>query len=283
MRGITQVGATPNRVAILYAMVQAAGVEGLDREALEATATPDTLADDPEPGVDNAFRQSLSAAEDIGLIRMESGRLRTDEAASTSFLEAVERLSLNEPVSIVEAKGWLAGAIGWLLCQDPLSPLSFGSSAARNRLRSQLGKNALDFGMTNDSRWQNVAYWARALGFAERAPMSDEMIVPDPTRAMARHLDRLLQPGVRLPLRRFLGDLAELCPVLDGGRLRKEVETIAGVAREPNAISDSMALALIRLRQRGVIELIESSDADRITVDGASRLYVTHIAKGGSR
>ncbi len=281
MRGITQVGATPNRLAILFGLVQAAGAEGLDRESLEAVATPDSLTDDPEAGVDNAFRQSLSAAEDIGLIRMEAGRLYSNEPSPSSFLSSVERLTLSEPASIVEARGWLAGAIGWLLCQDPLHPLAFGSSAARNRLRSQLGD--LDFGMTNDSRWQNVAYWARALGYAERAPMGEEMIVPDPTRAITRHITTVLSPGVRTPLRKFLADLAEVSPVLDGGRLRREVESAANIQTESHAISISMALALIRLRQRDEVELIESSDADRITVDAASKLFVTHIVRKGRR
>lgn len=281
MRGITQVGATPNRVAILYDLVRATGAEGVERETLESVATPGSLTDDPEPGVDNAFRQSLSAAEDIGLIRMEGGKLLSNEEASTPFLTAIERRTISEPASIVQANGWLAGAIGWLLCQAPLDPLPFGSSAARNRLMSQMG--SLDFGITNDSRWQNAVYWSRALGYAERAPMGDDMVVPDPTRAISRLLGGVLSPGVKTPLRKFLADLAEISPVLDGGRLRRQVENAAKINHEDNEISASMALALIRLRQRGEIELIESSDADRITVDAGSKLYVTHVVGKAAR
>jgi len=281
VRGITQVGATPNRVAILYDLVRATGTEGVEREALEAIATPASLTDDPEAGVDNAFRQSLSAAEDIGLIRIEGGKLLCNEDASTSFLAAVERRTISEPASIIQANGWLAGAIGWLLCQAPLAPLPFGTSAARNRLISQMG--SLDFGITNDSRWQNAVYWSRALGYVERAPIGEDMVVPDPTRAISRVLGGVLTPGVQTPLRKLLADLAERSPVLDGGRLRREVENAAKISHEANEISASMALALVRLRQRGEIELVESSDADRITVDAASKLYVTHVVGKAAR
>lgn len=282
MRGITQVGATPNRVGIVFELVRASGPDGLDRDLLESTATPDTLTDDPEPDVDNALRHSVSAAEDVGLIRMEDGRYRLNEEPDTSFIAAVERRTLSDPGSIMEPAGWLAGAISWLLCQDPLSPPPFGGSVARNRLRGQLG-NDLNFGMTNDSRWQNVAYWARLLGYAERAPFAEEVVVPDPTRALARHLGRLLPPGAEMPLRRCLADLSEISPVLDGGRLRRELEAAAGISHEANAISRSMGLALIRLHQRGCIRLIEKSDGDRIAVDAASSVFATHVAAGAKQ
>src|SRR5690606_21739488 len=125
---------------------------------------------------------------------------------------------------------WLAGAIGWLLCQAPLAPLPFGTSAARNRLISQMG--SLDFGITNDSRWQNAVYWSRALGYVERAPIGEDMVVPDPTRAISRVLGGVLPPGVQTPLRKLLADLAERSPVLDGGRLRREVENAAKISHE---------------------------------------------------
>lgn len=276
MKGITLLGATPNRVAIIYDLVRVAGTEGVERETLEALATPTSLTDDPEAGVDNAFRQSLNTAEDIGLIRKDGGRLYINEEQSTPFIAAIERRTIIDPVTILEPKGWLGGIISWILCQDPLDPLPFGGSVATSRLDSQM--KSINFEINGImSRWQNAFYWARALGYVERAPIAGDMVVPDPTRAISRLLGGVLKPGVQTPLRKLLADLAERSPVLDGGRLRREVENAAKINHEANEISASMALALVRLRQRGEIELVESSDADRITVDAGSKLYVTHV------
>ena len=62
-------------MAIIYDVLADAGPDGLERVALEALITPPTLAEDPEPGVDNAFRHSLSVGEDLGLFQLEGGRV----------------------------------------------------------------------------------------------------------------------------------------------------------------------------------------------------------------
>jgi hypothetical protein len=282
LRAITQVGATPNRVAIIYDVLADAGPDGLEREALEALITPPTLADDPEPGVDNAFRQSLSAGEDLGLFQLEAGRVRLVDPTRPRFLTVVEARAIDQPISAVQPDGWLAGAVSWILCQDPRRPLPFGDSSAVNRLRRDMSAGGSDFGMTNNSRWHMVVYWSRALGYVERTPTPEELVVPDPTRALARRLLRLLPVGVQRPLPGLLADLAVDCPVLDGGRLRREVETLVKIEREPNVASASLTLALLRLKTRGMLAFVSLSDGQAVFVEGLPDGRATHVTRSAN-
>lgn len=278
MRAITQVGATPNRVAIIYDVLADAGPNGLDRMALEELITPPSLAENPEAGVDNAFRQSLSAGEDLGLFQVEAGKVRLVDLGGTKFLAAVEARAIDQPASAIQPDGWLAGAVSWILCQDPRRPLPFGESSAVNRLGVDMA-GGTDFGMTNNSRWHMVVYWSRALGYVERVATPDEMVVPDPTRALAKRLTRLLPAGMQRPLPGLLAELAVDCPVLDGGRLRREVESLARIAREPNVASASLALALLRLKARGMLEFASLSDGLPVFIDGLPDGRATHVIR----
>jgi hypothetical protein len=241
--------------------------------------TPPTLVDDPEPGVDNAFRQSLSVGEDLGLFQSEAGRVRLIDPSRPIFLSAVEARAIDQPTSAVQPDGWLAGAVSWILCQNPRHPLPFGQSNAVNRLRVDMGPGGPTFGMTSNPPWHMVVYWSRALGYVERMPMPDEMVVPDPTRALARRLIRLLPAGVERPLPGLLADLAVDCPVLDGGRLRREVETLAKITREPNVASASLALALVRLKARGMLEFASLSDGLAVFIEGLPDGRATHVMR----
>jgi hypothetical protein len=280
VRAITQVGATPNRVAIIHDVLAEAGPDGVERAALESLITPSTLADDPEPGVDNAFRQSLSAGEDLGLFHLEGGLVRLVDLNGASFLAAVEARAIDQPTSVVEPDGWLAGAISWILCQDPRRPLPFGETNAVNQLREDMrGGGGPQFGMTNNSRWHMVVYWSRALGYVERMSVPEEMVVPDPTRAIARRLARLLPVGLERPLPGLLADLAVDCPVMDGGRLRREVETLTNVARQPNVASASLALVLLRLKARGALAFTSLSDGQAVFIEGLPDGRATHVTR----
>jgi hypothetical protein len=279
LKAITQVGATPNRVAIIYDVLVDAGPDGLERAALEALITPSTLADDPEPGVDNAFRQSLSTGEDLGLFQLEAGRVRLVDPTGHDFLTAVEARVIDQPASAILPAGWLAGTIGWILCQDPRRPLPFGQSSTVNRLRSDMGVGGHEFGMTSNPPWHMVVYWSRALGYVERMPTPEEVVVPDPTRALTRRLQRLLPIGLQRPLPGLLADLSIDCPVLDGGRLRREVETLANLTREPNVVSASLALALVRLKTRGMLEFVSLSDGQAMFVEGLPDGRATHVMR----
>jgi hypothetical protein len=173
--------------------------------------------------------------------------------------------------SALEPAGMAAGAIAWMLCQNPKVPLKWGTSASVMLRKQQFRPEIIaDFGMTNDSRFQQAVYWARALGFVSRSFLVEEVVVPDPTHALERRLDRILPKGSEKLLSTFLAELSEICPVFEGGRVRSEVEAmfLPNLQRDEKTVSASTALALHRLKLRNVIDLKRLDDGRVLFVDG---------------
>ena len=127
-----------------------------------------------------------------------------------------------------------------------------------------------DFGMTNDSRYQQAVYWARALGFVSRSNLGEEVVIPDPTCAIERRLDALLPGDTEKLLSAFLAELADRCPVFEGGIVRTEVEAMfrPELHRDAGSVSPSTALALHRLKMRGLIDLRRLDDGRVLFVEG---------------
>lgn len=135
----------------------------------------------------------------------------------------------------------------------------------------------LDFGITNDSRYQQAVYWARALGYVDRTPLPEDGVIPDPTPVIQRRLPTLLVKGRERPIRGFLSDLSLSCPVLDGGHLRTEVDAACGITREPFVLSPSLSLALLRLKHRGTLSLSYLDDAEAVFIDGLDGGRASHV------
>ena len=204
MKAITAVGATPHRMAILFDILRDAGKEGEDREKLAALVGPPSLAKGEDTDEDNAFADCLALGQDLGLILADQDRVRLAEpfrASCDGFLEVAVRLMVDEVETAVPAEGWVAGAIAWMLCQDPLEPLPWTGSGAATRILNQLGSQHV-YGMTNTSpRFQQAVYWARALGFVTRLNLNkQEVVVPDPTAALLARLDAVLPVGAETTL-----------------------------------------------------------------------------------
>ena len=70
MKAITLVGATPNRIVILYDVLAEAGPEGIDRDRLSALIGPSNLARSAGAGEDNAFTDCLNAGEELGVFQV---------------------------------------------------------------------------------------------------------------------------------------------------------------------------------------------------------------------
>ena len=280
MKAIRLLGATPNRTAILYDVLAEAAPEGIDRDRLSAMIGPSNLARSEGAGDDNAFRDCLNAGEELGLFQIVDGAVRLTplDGKRPGFLELVDARAVEDPETVDVPTGWLAGAIAWMLCQDPRQPLPWSGSAAVMRLKREVG-GARDFGMAGDERYQQAVYWARALGYVDRMPMPDSVVIPDPTAAILRRLPALLPEGSEQPIRIFLADLALSCPVLDGGRLRAEVEAASSITRESSTLSASLSLALLRLKHRGVLKLSYLDDGQAVYIDGLDGGRASHITR----
>src|SRR5207248_2107531 len=146
-----------------------AGAEGEERARLAALVGPASLArDTADPGEDNALSDCLALGQEMSLLKAENERIAlTMPGGPHSFLEIAGREMVDRIVSAEPVEGWVAGAIAWMLRQDPRDPLHWTGSAAVTRLQAQLGA-PVPYGLTNDSRMQQAVYWARALGFVTR-------------------------------------------------------------------------------------------------------------------
>lgn len=258
-------------MSILFDILREAGEEGEDRDKLAALVGPPSLARGEDADEDNAFTDCLALGQDLGLILSDLHRVRLAEpfrASRDGFLKVAARLMVDEVETAVPAEGWVAGAIAWMLCQDPLDPLPWTGSGAATQILNQLGPQHV-YGMTNTSpRFQQAVYWARALGFVTRMNLREEVVVPDPTGALLARLDSVLPAGSETTLAAFIGDLGRLCPVFDGGAVRREVASRIGAAPDERTASPALALALHRAKQRGELQFKMLSDAEVVFVSG---------------
>jgi hypothetical protein len=274
-------------MSILFDVLREAGDEGEDRDKLAAVVGPPSLAKSDDADEDNAFIDCLALGQDLGVFLADQDRVRLAEpvrASGDGFLKIAVRLMVDEVETAVPAQGWVAGAIAWMLCQDPLDPLPWTGSGAATRILNQLGPQNV-YGMTNTSpRFQQAVYWARALGFVTRMNLREEVVVPDPTAALLARLDTVLPAGGETTLATFISDLGRLCPVFDGGVVRREVANRIGAALDEKATSPSLALALHRAKQRGELHFKMLSDAEVVFVPGMlGDGRVSHVSRPGAR
>ena len=145
---------------------------------------------------------------------------------------------------------------------------------------------------TNDTRWPGFKAWAPFLGFGwiGRFPTKNTFVI-DPTTAVADSLADIFGTQKELAHEQFFRRLAEVLPVLDGGKYRLQVE--AKINREnwkepkPDEVSTSLSRALSRLHERGDLVLDDRADASKRTLLGRNNRVlrnVSHIVwKGGKK
>lgn len=279
MKAITRLGATPNRMGILFEMLADAGREGISRDRAAALIGPPSLARSSDTGEDNAFSDCVATGLELGIFREEDDRLcltSQEGGASGTFLQVADAIMVDAPLTTTTPEGWMAGAIAWMLCQDPRDPVPWTGSAGVTRLRAQMPSGPT-FGMTNDSAFQQAVYWARALGYVDRFSLPQDAVLPDPTNAVARRLPHILRAGEEVSLPAMLSDLAKSCPVLDGGRCRVEVEALCRRSPRGPEVSSSLALALLRLKRRGRLRFQSLSDAQSVFVEGLPHGRASHV------
>lgn len=158
--------------------------------------------------------------------------------------------------------------LAWLLCQDIYhSPGNW--TQVEKALKEQVGPNKLG---VNDTAYKMMEYWACYLGFSviHGFDFSKNItyLVPDMTQYLHHALQELLLPQGRGELLRdFFCRFNQLCPVIEGGRYRQEIEKLVGIKREEWHMSTTTSHALIRLKEEGIINLWEEADADICVLD----------------
>jgi hypothetical protein len=292
---VTNFQAVPSRLFSVYAAV-AETENGVLREHLESWATPPSLStrggSDEDGGSTALFTNSLSEARRLGLVEDSGDRLVVPEAARTkggrnadlqaSFLSYL-RETLFEPDRAASAgQAGVLIALAWFLTKSPLQPVGF-SDAPQNQLRNDLGQFAEKAELGSTSSFQNLLYWARFLGFATVVgDAGSKRAFPDPSRAIADVLDKVLPDKTWVDVDVFLARLAEIYPVLEGGSVREVVEASrTAPPANDGRLSIASSLAFQRLADRGSILLDVVADAKVIIFDfGLSTKRVSRVQRG---
>ena len=283
MSVITVMEPVPNRIRSLARVVAAVGPLG--REDLAAYLMPGSQPKHDQVGniIREAVRLRLLAETDKGFGLAEGVRPR--DVASDDWFEAhVERTLFSRPLDEGDENRPVAFATAWLLTRPAIPEIDWRSDLARAMRDAMEGEGIYD--VTNIDRSAMLAYWVRFAGYGEALGWGGRtFLIPDPTRAIARHLDHSLPAGVSLAFPRFLDRLADRMPVLEGGAVRTQVEARLRHKRDPATLSPATSLAFLRLELRGLIAMKAESDAEPRLLDLAGDVprRVTHISRPGNR
>lgn len=267
--------AMPNRLLAIYGALLAR-TGGETRERLKAQMVPPSLRGGRDNQSTAVFDASLREARAIGLVTEDGDNLAVPPAAhpkprqkeDEAFRAHVLRVLCDETLADETGQSNVAPALAWLLMQDPLRPMPWSENPLPIITRQLVGGDSLDLG--NASRLQTLAYWARCLGFARLVGAGQVYIVPDPHDAISRLLPEVFDIGAPLRAREFRKRLADLCPVLEDGSIRARIEQQARdevVRANPQRLSRSTSLALLRLESSGRIELQERHDSEVCLLD----------------
>ena len=176
--------------------------------------------------------------------------------------------------------------LSFLMAQD-IYEVNLSSNATVQEFEQQQTAGNDKRILQNDTRWSGLRAWARYLGFF----WEGESIMVDPTRAVREDLLLVFGQDEVLSAAEFLARLAEIIPVLDGGRYRTEVESILDPTHwhrpmREDMISTSLSRALWRLENAGVLGFETRADAgDICTLQRSGKrewARFTHIHYKGS-
>lgn len=294
MSVVTTVEAVPNRLRLIFhyfcAKTQA---ESLER--IENLMSPPALRHGSDAGDgDNPaamFRNILREAYALKMVEESDGKLRfvgtlldkRRQDIDTLFIDWVEPRLLSPGVNADCQQENVAPAFAWLLMQSPMRPMSFGDNYA-GLIREQLNDIADVFDLTNKERFQNLAYWARYLGYCTL--IGNRAVVADPTGALVRWLPRVFANENEMTIDNLMRELALKIPVLEEGSVRRHLDDLATDAPryDPRRLSQSTSLALKRLAERGRIAFKDLSDAQNRILDLGDRTQrVSHVVLQGGK
>ena len=256
--------AVPSRVSLVYRYLLHHPDQWEARDTLEAILSPSTLkAVKPDRPM---LRGVLNECQRMGLLQADGDRVvlhpnLSPEARNPKIGERLLPLTLMELfVQANDENHDLLRAISWYLIQPVTEAPGDGISFKDAMDQQSVSGDYLGIG--NQSHFDQFNDWACYLGFAWRHSQRDkEYLVPDPTACLRRLLPQVFEtPGQRMTAAEVEARVADLCPVLEGGRFRREVEAQTG-PREQRMVSTTTAHAWFRLEEEGLVE-IERGGAD---------------------
>ncbi len=176
--------------------------------------------------------------------------------------------------------------LAWWMAQDAWTT-DMSTAQLLTLETNQLANGSVSI-VKNDVRMERLREWAEFLGFTWSAGKVTQL---DPTLAIARVLNKVIpNVGHQMPAADFVAALANVLPVLDQGRFRREVELQLRPERwhpTPTGwVSSSLSRALIQLRHQRKLEFHKRDDAltsmqlsGRAGTTERSRLVFTHVER----
>jgi hypothetical protein len=285
----------PNVLLALYRYLLAEGPTPVAK--VLAVCAPDVVCDPKQA------RYTLNTWVEFGLFTRDSDdRVRVAKRLPEARLWAELRAVVlhpenNEPFwgqdgeERARAADFTRG-LAWCLAMDPWRLHQCDGAKGVERL----ALDTLPAGVKvfqNDTRWPGFKAWAPVLGFGWLAgfPKKGALVI-DPTPAVRDELPGVFAGAGELTQNVFLERLRDRLPVLDGGTYRRDVEQAidrrAWTPPPPGAVSASLSLALLRLKNEGRIDFADRADAPtgraRLLGRGGKEVAaVTHVVHLGGR
>ena len=289
--------AMPNRIAITCEYLHYLGPEGDERSNIEAQLSP-LKKPEAEDGTSSGSTIATAVLNEMIALKMvvsaPDGRYKLADDIRTLSVDKVEWSDLLRPTLMRRLlypecadefkQEEVHEAIAWLLCQSPYEPMprSGAGGVHVERIDRQFGGDEpLRGWIGNNSKYQNLLYWARYFGLAEWTKSGDEIVViPDPTLALERNLTAIFNDTTEISIGDFRSRLHTLCPVFEGGSARQAVESRmkAECQTRPGDLSLSTSFALRRLKLRGVVSFKSDSDGVMLVLNyGRKSEAVSHV------
>jgi len=282
MSVVTTVEAVPSRIRAVVRLV--ADIGPASRNEVIACLMPGA-------DKDGMAAKCISETEGLGLIERQGDELSlgrglrpgniSDDRVEEFLRDWCDRVLILQAPQVDDHNGNVCRAIAWFLCQSPIIPFPWNQHHRASWLESLEGEE--DYDLTNSSRFANLFYWARYLGYASSLDAGGLAAIPEPSGAIARNLKTIFNKEKRLPIAEFEKRMAAALPVLEGGTIRSEIDTRLKTRRQSNQFSISTSLALYRLEDTGLIGLESLAEADRriLPVFKEDPKQVTHVSFAG--
>ena len=250
----------------------------MDASALMEVCRPESLAENPDqakrvPGElrfwgkeEHQLWQYDTDKDQYQLVVRIGDEFRSPAGISSIVAELLFGMSMETVLgkdAKLEGVDQLLATLSCLLAAPEFSnPIR--ADVSKNSLRNVLAKYLPSECQLNDSELPVALEYAHFLGFLE--PWDAVRYGVDPTTIVSTALTTVLGSKESMPLDECIYELGKAVPVLDGGRVRIEVEAAmeeAGfVSNPPGKISTSLSHALYRLRLAGMIKLEEKKSDD---------------------
>ena len=284
--------ASPTRVVGLYRFLLQRS-EGREKKSVlmrsfMPSATTNESAGEPR----KILTETIAAGESLGLWEQDGDDLvlRKSPPNGQAEVDVVEE-PLEETATstrlwkIVANALWtgsknnddLGYAAAWFLTQNPADG-GWTQSRVSERIKDTEWSSRT--GISESGKYSCFRDWMTYLGFGWHLPgKSGRKLLPDPTVHVRRRLEDVFdEPGQKMTFPTFVEHIAKISPVMDGGRFRRAVEAERS-GRLENHLSASTVLALQRLEEENVVDLLSKSDAPShlvLAVEGERR-QITHI------